>query len=41
MRGSLAAAATARKLLHIIYWMLMNGEKYHSQGLDLETKPAA
>jgi transposase len=36
-----AAVATARKLLHIIYWMLMNDEKYHSQGLDLVAKPAA
>ena len=36
-----AAIATARKMLHIIYWMLFNGEKYHSQGLDLVSKPAA
>jgi len=36
-----AAVATARKLLHIIYWMLMNKEKYHSQGLNPAIKPAA
>ena len=33
-----ATVATARKLLH---WMLINGEEYRSQGLDLGAKPAA
>jgi transposase len=36
-----ATVATARKLLHIIYWMLMNDEKYQSQGFNPENKPAA
>ena len=36
-----AVVATARKMLEIIYLMLMNGEEYHSQGLNLGTKPAA
>ena len=36
-----ATSATARKLLHIIYWMLINGEGYHSQGFNPESKPAA
>jgi len=27
-----AASATARKLIHIIYWMLIGKEPYHSQG---------
>jgi transposase len=29
-----ATVATARKMLHIIYWMLMKEEHYHSHGLD-------
>lgn len=29
-----AAIATARKLLHIIYWMLVRHEQYHSQGFN-------
>jgi len=26
--------ATARKILHIIYWMLMRKEQFHSQGFN-------
>jgi len=35
-----AIVATARKLLHIIYWMLLNKEKYHGQGSNPLLKPA-
>ncbi len=36
-----AAMAAARKLLHIIYWMMLNGEPYHSHGFNPVIKPAA
>jgi transposase len=36
-----ATTATARKLLHIIYWMLIENEEYHGQGLNPGVKPAA
>lgn len=36
-----ATMATARKLLHVIYWMLINMEEYHGQGLNPDVKPAA
>ncbi len=29
-----ATVATARKMLHIIYWMLLNKEKYHGHGFN-------
>ena len=29
-----AIIATARKMLHIIYWMLLNEEQYHGHGLN-------
>jgi len=29
-----ATVATARKLLHIIYWMLLNKERYHGHGFN-------
>ena len=35
-----AIVATARKMLHIIYWMLKRGEKYHSHGFNPVTPPA-
>ena len=35
-----ATVATARKMLHIIYWMLTREEHYHSHGLDLRPFPA-
>ena len=35
-----ATIATARKLLHIIYWMLVRHEQYHCQGFNPATKPA-
>ena len=35
-----ATIATARKLAHIIYWMLKTSEPYHSQGLNPVNKPA-
>jgi transposase len=35
-----ATIATARKLVHIIYWMLRTREPYHSQGFNPVTKPA-
>ena len=35
-----ATIATARKLLLIIYWMLVRHEPYHSQGLDPGFPPA-
>ena len=36
-----AAMAAARKLLHIIYWMMLTGETYHSHGFNPVLKPAA
>ncbi len=36
-----AAMAAARKLLHIIYWMMLNGEPYHGHGFNPVAKPAA
>ncbi len=36
-----ATTAAARKLLHIIYWMLTRGEEYHGHGSNLVPKPAA
>ena len=36
-----ATVATARKILHIIYWMLMNKEKFHSHGFNLVEKAAS
>jgi len=36
-----ATTAAARKLLHIIYWMLLRGEEYHGHGPNLVAKPAA
>lgn len=36
-----ATMAAARKLLHIIYWMMLNGESYHSHGFNPVAKPAA
>lgn len=36
-----AAMAAARKLLHVIYWMMLNGEEYHSHGFNPVAKPAA
>jgi len=36
-----AAMAAARKLLHIIYWMMLTGEAYHSHGFNPGLKPAA
>lgn len=36
-----AAAAAARKLLTIIYWMLLRNEVYHGHGSNLAAKPAA
>jgi transposase len=36
-----ATTATARKLLHIIYWMLRRNEEYHGHGSNLVPKPAA
>lgn len=36
-----AAMAAARKLLHIIYWMMLTGEEYHSHGFNPVSKPAA
>lgn len=36
-----ATTAAARKLLHIIYWMLMRGEEYHGHRSNLVIKPAA
>jgi len=36
----IAIVATARKLSHIIYWMLLNKEKYHGQGSNPVSKPA-
>ena len=36
-----ATTAAARKLLHIIYWMMLNGEEYHSHGFNPVLKPAA
>lgn len=36
-----ATVAAARKLLHIIYWMLVRNEPYHGHGSNLEIKPAA
>ncbi|MFA5313020.1 MAG: hypothetical protein WC375_06885 [Methanomassiliicoccales archaeon] len=36
-----ATMATARKLLHVIYWMMLNGEEYHGHGFNPVTKPAA
>lgn len=35
-----ATVATARKMLHIIYWMIVKEEHYHSHGLDLRSNPA-
>jgi len=35
-----ATVATARKLLHTIYWMLLNKEKFHCQGFNLVEKAA-
>ena len=35
-----ATIATARKLVHVIYWMLKTREPYHSQGFNPVTKPA-
>ena len=35
-----ATIATARKLLLVIYWMLVRHEPYHSQGLDPGFPPA-
>jgi transposase len=35
-----ATIATARKLVHIIYWMLRTREPYHSQGFNPVLKPA-
>lgn len=36
-----ATTAAARKLLHIIYWMLLKNEEYHGHGPNLGLKPAA
>lgn len=36
-----ATVAAARKLLHIIYWMLVRNEPYHGHGSNLVPKPAA
>jgi transposase len=36
-----ATTAAARKLLHIIYWMLVRNEQYHGHGSNLGLKPAA
>ena len=36
-----ATVATARKLLHTIYWMLLNKEKFHCQGFNLVEKAAS
>ena len=35
-----ATMATARKMLHIIYWMLIKEEHYHAHGLDPRVVPA-
>lgn len=35
-----ATTATARKLAHIIYWMLKTREPYHGQGFNPVAKPA-
>jgi transposase len=35
-----ATIATARKLAHIIYWMLRTREPYHGQGFNPVPKPA-
>lgn len=35
-----ATVATARKLAHVIYWMLRTREPYHSQGFNPVPKPA-
>lgn len=35
-----ATIATARKLIHIIYWMLRTREPYHGQGFNPVAKPA-
>ena len=41
-RGSQRATiGTARKLLHVIYWMLINKEEFHSHGLNLVKKAAS
>jgi hypothetical protein len=36
-----ATVATARKLLHTIYWMLLTKEKFHCQGFNLVEKAAS
>lgn len=36
-----ATAAAARKLLHMIYWMLLRNEVYRGHGSSLVRKPAA
>ena len=36
-----ATVATARKLLHTIYWMLLTKEKFHCQGFNLGEKAAS
>jgi transposase len=36
-----ATVATARRMLHAIYRMLLTGERYHCHGLDPVKKPAA
>jgi len=36
----IAIVATAKKLLHVIYWMLLKQEPYHGQGSNPVSKPA-
>ncbi|MGD0817639.1 MAG: IS110 family transposase, partial [Methanomassiliicoccales archaeon] len=36
-----ATTAAARKLLHVLFWMLQNNEPYHSHGFNPVRKPAA
>jgi hypothetical protein len=36
-----ATVATARKLLHTIYWMLLTKEEFHCQGFNLVEKAAS
>jgi transposase len=36
-----ATTAAARKLLHVLFWMLQNNEPYHSHGSNPVQKPAA
>ena len=36
-----ATVATARKLLHTIYWMLLTKERFHCQGFNLVEKAAS